>query len=339
MAHLISGNSANELWLNAKKLIDTEGKDVDVGNRKTKEVLHVYVELSRPTNKWVYRRIPPLSIGFALAELMWIVNGSQESQIIDFWNPQLKDYAADEGKDFYHGAYGYRLKISHGFEQLERAYQALSCNPNSRQAVLLIWSPKIDFPDNNGNPRSKDIPCNICSLLKIREGRLDWTQIMRSNDLVLGLPYNLVQFTGLQEILAGWLDIKVGTYNHYSDSLHIYDEYKHFKKVDYLHDAETLTNTDTLSISKKDFDRVAEEIFKRMKKMSAQQKPSADELCELATLGSKFEAYNNILFIIGAYGAIRQDLKPLAIDLVKKCTNPVYTNMWNQWIANNPLHK
>ena len=46
---------------------------------------------------------------------------------------------------------------------------------------------------------------------------------MRSNDIFRGLPYNFVQFTSMQEILAGWLKINVGSYNHVSDSLHIYE--------------------------------------------------------------------------------------------------------------------
>ncbi len=59
----------------------------------------------------------------------------------------------------------------------------------------------------------------------IRRGRLEWLQIMRSNDLVWGLPYNIVQFTSMQEIVAGWLDIDVGTYNQVSDSLHVYERH------------------------------------------------------------------------------------------------------------------
>ena len=52
---------------------------------------------------------------------------------------------------------------------------------------------------------------------------------MRSNDVLLGTPYNFVQYTSLQEILAGWLDIGVGSYNHYSDSLHLYE--RDIKKI------------------------------------------------------------------------------------------------------------
>ncbi len=46
---------------------------------------------------------------------------------------------------------------------------------------------------------------------------------MRSNDHFRGLPHNLIQFTTVQEVLAGWLGISLGSYHHYSDSLHVYE--------------------------------------------------------------------------------------------------------------------
>ena len=61
-----------------------------------------------------------------------------------------------------------------------------------------------------GNPSAEDIPCNLSSLLKIRKNQLEWMQINRSNDIYRGLPYNIVQFTTLQELMASWLGIEVG---------------------------------------------------------------------------------------------------------------------------------
>ena len=58
---------------------------------------------------------------------------------------------------------------------------------------------------------------------KIRDGTLEWLQVIRSNDMVLGVPHNFVQFTSMQEILAGWLGVECGSYTQISDSLHVYD--------------------------------------------------------------------------------------------------------------------
>ena len=59
----------------------------------------------------------------------------------------------------------------------------------------------------------------------IRGNKLEWLQVMRSNDLIWGTPYNFIQFTTLQEIMAGWLGVEVGAYNHISDSLHVYERH------------------------------------------------------------------------------------------------------------------
>ena len=79
------------------------------------------------------------------------------------------------------------------------------------------------MPEVDGKPVSPDIPCNVQSCLKVVGGSLDWLQIIRSNDLFLGLPYNLIQWTSLQEVFAGWIGLAVGSYNQVSDSLHVYD--------------------------------------------------------------------------------------------------------------------
>ena len=330
MANLIKANDANELWQLARDLIESEGDASDSRVGSTKEVLQVLFELSQPIEKWVYKRTPPISVSFALVELMWIVSGCQDSDIIDFFNPAYKKFTADEGKDAYHGAYGRRLRISHGVDQLERAYLTLKNNPNSRQVVMLLWDSELDTPNHDGSPRSKDIPCNICSMLKIRNGKLDWTQVMRSNDIVLGLPYNLVQFTGLQEIIAGWLGVEVGSYNHLSDSLHLYDKYENITDVGYNNEIKTVLNSDSLSIPKDDFDKISKDIFGRMREMMTKKTPY--ELQRLAMLSSKYDAYNNILLIIGANAARRYNYVPLVNKLIKECNNPIYVLLWNQWI-------
>jgi thymidylate synthase len=48
---------------------------------------------------------------------------------------------------------------------------------------------------------------------------------MRSNDVWLGLPYDLFTATILQELMAGWLGVELGTYHHHVDSLHLYAQH------------------------------------------------------------------------------------------------------------------
>ena len=289
MAEFIDGKTANDVWKKAVDMLLAQEATVSGRTGDVLELLHTFVSIENPRQKWVYDRIPPISISFALAEVVWIMNGEERSEVINYWNPRLSDFAGNG--DIYYGAYGKRIRSHFGFDQLERSYYALQNVPESRQVVIQIYDVGKDFPIDNGQPRSEDIPCNICSLLKVRDGKLEWSQIMRSNDILLGMPYNFVQFTSLQEILAGWLGLEVGSYNHYSDSLHLYC--RDFNKIGIGQEQE-LENTDSLSLGRNESEKIVKEIYDRMIALT-NINISEKELLSLGQLKSEYIAYNNIM--------------------------------------------
>ncbi len=217
-----SGQSADTVWTDAAtELIQRpdyahRGKSGD-----TREILRCVLRIRDPRRRWVLSRRPPYNPAFGLVEFIWIITGNNESRVVNYWNPGLPRYSG--AGDRYHGAYGFRLRREFGIDQIKRAFEVLANAPETRQAVLQIWKPNIDLPARDGNPVSKDVPCNVMSLIKVRDGHLHWTQIMRSNDIMRGLPYNIIQFTMLQEVMAGWLECELGEYFHLSDSLHVYE--------------------------------------------------------------------------------------------------------------------
>lgn len=321
-----SGKTANDVWTSAtEKLLYSEHPIVESRIGDMKEILHVVFSISDPREHWITRRVPPISIAFALAELVWILNGRDESKVINFWNPILPRYS---GKfDKYHGAYGFRIRHNFGFDQLERAYDALKSKPSNRQTVITIWDPEKDFPNKDGGSVNEDIPCNICSMLKVRDNKLEWTQIMRSNDIFRGLPYNFVQFACIQEILAGWLDVDIGSYTHFCDSLHLYAYDSEFLSI--AEDIE-LTNTDSLKLKKDKFEVVIDEMYHNMRIIS-DTSISESELFKLANLDNKEPAYCNIMYVISAYAARRLGFIDLEKELIARCSNGLYVHMWKKW--------
>ena len=213
--------SADALYSHLLYAVNNTGARAASRAGATKELLHVSAELYHPRRRWVVSREPALNAAFAVAEMIWIIRGRRDSAFLNYFNRALPQYAG-AGRT-YAGAYGWRLRRNLGFDQLRSAYLALKAAPHSRQVVLQIWDGRRDLPDGAA-PRSPDVPCNVVSLLKVRGGRLEWTQIMRSNDLFRGWPYNILQWTTLQEVMAGWLGLQVGTYHHLSDSLHMYEK-------------------------------------------------------------------------------------------------------------------
>ncbi len=222
MFQVLEETSADALWLKAAEWFEPGGLATKQDGRggQTAEVLRAGLTLRDPRQRWITSRAPAMNPAFALAEVIWIMCGREDSAFLDYFNPMLPRFAG-VGSTYY-GAYGHRLRKRFGIDQLERAYNALSGNPESRQVVLQIWDSSMDLPREDGSAQSEDIPCNIAALLKVRNGRLEWTQVMRSNDLIRGLPHNIVQFSSLQEIFAGWLEVDLGSYHHFADSLHLY---------------------------------------------------------------------------------------------------------------------
>lgn len=218
-----SGQSADIVWQKAAdELLHRPDYTHSGRNGDTREILPCILRIHDPRRRWILSRRPSYNPAFGLIEFIWIITGNNESRVLNYWNPNLPRYSG-VGEQ-YHGAYGFRLRHGFGLDQIKRTFDVLAHAPETRQAILQIWKPDIDMPGEDGSPASQDIPCNVMSLLKVRDGRLHWTQIMRSNDIMRGLPYNIIQFTMLQELMAGWLGCRLGEYLHLSDSLHVYEQ-------------------------------------------------------------------------------------------------------------------
>jgi thymidylate synthase len=217
---LFEAATASDLWIQAWTEAHGNGSLRQHPRGDSRELIHAALCLSAPRQRWVLSRTPAINPAFALAEVIWIMRGRDDAAFLTAWNNSLPQYAGSDSN--FYGAYGTRLRTRFGVDQLKRAAQALRHRPDQRQIVLQIWDPRSDLPLPDGSPRATDIPCNITATLKVSEGRLEWLQVMRSNDIVRGLPYNLVQWTTIHEVLAGWLGLELGEYLHVSDSLHVY---------------------------------------------------------------------------------------------------------------------
>lgn len=264
---------------------------------------------------------------FAIAEVVWILLGRNDSGFLNFWNPKLPQYCGYGPS--YHGAYGYRLRHGAGGDQLERAYHALRSNRDSRQVVLQVWDKACDMPHPDGSPQSQDIPCNIVAMLKIRDDVLEWMQVMRSNDLFLGTPHNFVQWTSLQEIMAGWLGCGVGSFVLVTDSLHLYD-----------HDSEMCTmtpsapdviNTDSLALPKIEFDKLIMDVGRAMDEL-IEPDLTPSRLSGLLNQMRVHTGWGNLFSIAAADAARRKGWKDEANDAASHCSNPALRLAWDAWL-------
>lgn len=328
MFRVFERQTADELWLALASAFAQGVAEQSSRAGATKELLHVALSIQDPRQRFVISRTPPINIAFALAEVLWILGGRNDSAFINYFNRGYSRFCGDG--PVYHGAYGDRLRRHLGIDQLERAYDALRANPDTRQVVLQIWDSSIDLPGPTGEPVSKDIPCNIVAMLKIRSGALEWTQIMRSNDLFRGLPYNIIQFTALQEVLAGWLGVRVGSYHQVSDSLHIYE--KEVLAVAASRPAEIEDNADSLCLPKADFDPVFAELLSTADRI-IDESSTAEQLARAANKAALPQSYRNILFVLCAEGARRRENASMMEEMISTCTNMAYRQLYRRWLS------
>lgn len=130
-------------------------------------------------------------------------------------------------------AYGYLIwkQKSHGhplFEGVMRTpwewcVDSLKADKDTRQALLRFSLPEHFWKGN------KDLTCTTHANFSIRDNKLNLSVVMRSNDMVKGLAYDLPFFISLGEKMVDELkdtypELKVGSYSHMAHSLHCYEK-------------------------------------------------------------------------------------------------------------------
>lgn len=329
MLPLFEADTADQVWRQAANALLTGNRYTTQRGRNgdTRELLHCTLHVRDPRQRWALSRQPAMNPAFAIVEVIWILCGRNDSGVVNFWNPALPRFAG-EGLT-YHGAYGHRLSVNFGIDQLRRAYLALKADADSRQVVLQIWDPSKDLPDENGIPKSKDIPCNIVSMLKIRQGKLDWLQVMRSNDIYRGAPHNFVQFTSLQEVMAGWLGVELGSYIHVADSLHLYEH--DLAELEISPEAPLVENEDQLGCPWPVFSHTLSIVEKVVDQLRSEELNSK-RFASLVDGQELPESWLNLLRIVAADAARRRGWNQEMEWAASACTNQALSTAWVRWL-------
>lgn len=209
----LRASSINELYFSTVRFILANGAHVSPRGLPTLEVSPGYLVLTDPRDRLLSIPGRAINPAFTVAEAVWVLSGSNDPWIFLF-NSKLREYT-DNG--VLQGAYGPRIRRWQGrIDQLDEVRKLLVKEPMSRQAVIQIFDPAIDYQG------FRDVACTLGHHFLLRDGYLHMFTTMRSQDVWLGLPYDIFTNTLLQEMLAGWVGAKPGNYYHKVDSLHLY---------------------------------------------------------------------------------------------------------------------
>ena len=195
------------------KLVNQNNGDSSRDGEVRGEIINATTIITNPTNNIMKNDVRKLSMKYAIGEMLWYMSGQNLLKEIQKYGKGW-DRMSDDGVHV-NSNYGWCISRKYGFDQWEWCKQELVKNPNSRRAVIHIKEPS--------DKESKDVNCTVCLQFFIRDGKLHCTAYMRSNDIWMGFPYDVFQFTCMQILMSMELEVEIGTYTHIAGSLHLYE--------------------------------------------------------------------------------------------------------------------
>jgi thymidylate synthase len=179
---------------------------------------HFQIDLSKGLPLLSLRKLP---LKIFVAEQIWFVMGENDPAWLRPFTKIWDDFIEEDGKVT---SYGYRWRKHFGRDQLAELIKHLKEKPGSRQAVVIAWDPKDD--GLTAKPK-KNVPCLYSFVINIIGGKVCMHNIVRSEDLFLGMPHDVAGFALLQMMIAQELNLPVGTYSHSISNAHLYsDQYE-----------------------------------------------------------------------------------------------------------------
>jgi len=156
-----------------------------------------------------------ISPGLAAARFLYLLTGRRDLQFIAPFSGGVRKFSAD-GIHLGGSAYGTQLFGDQpGADQIRRCAQIITSRPNTKRAAATL------FPPYTGNETSVDVACCLGIVFVPRSGTLDASVIMRANDALRLLPYNMFEFSMLAEMVARLTGLEAGTYRHLAVSMHL----------------------------------------------------------------------------------------------------------------------
>lgn len=187
-----------------------DGDVIAPRGQSTFELTDITVKIEDLAEAHVFYTARKVNRKIAAVEYTHLLGGVSSLEQLDLASNGRFSQFADNGRLM--GAYGPRIR-----HQLPRVIDLLSRAPDTRQAVMTIWH------GQEHAAASKDVPCTLTMQFMIRNNRLNMRVSMRSNDVVLGIPYDWFMFSRLGLSVASALGISPGSYTHTVGSMHLYE--------------------------------------------------------------------------------------------------------------------
>ncbi len=169
-----------------------------------------------PTNNTIQSVRRGVDINYAQAYADYVVNGGKNIDELIRLNPAVQRYISDKHVEGHAVNYGQRIAA-----QTNDTLKLLKEDSGTRRAVIQILLPE-DTVIAHTKHATMEYPCCKDLHFMLREGKLNLTVNMRSQNLPLVLVYDVYNFTAIQMFMCKELGVSPGFYHHNMDSAHVY---------------------------------------------------------------------------------------------------------------------
>lgn len=161
----------------------------------------------------------------AAAEIAWFLQGTQDPSFIQkhapFWDKFVETVnVGGQDKEVIQSSYGYRWRSHFGRDQLGDAVEALKADPTNRRVYVSAWDAE---QDGLLSQDQLNVPCPVGFNLSIVKGRLNSSITLRSSDLFVGLPYDVMGHAYLMDAIATTLNVELGYMGVALNHAHLYE--------------------------------------------------------------------------------------------------------------------
>lgn len=169
------------------------------------------------------RRVYPKT---AAAEVAWFLRAERSVRWLERYAKIWSKFVEADGETV-DASYGYRWRRHFGRDQMLLAIGALSANPTDRRVFVSAWDPG---GDGLGAPNQKNVPCPVGFTFSITpDRRLHSSVLIRSSDVFVGLPYDVMGHAILMQVVASSIektsgkDLPLGTMQMTLAHPHLYE--------------------------------------------------------------------------------------------------------------------
>lgn len=220
-----SGESWEDVYPDVLEDLKACGTTRESRTEVVKELLGYEISVEEPATRCLRNEGSFFNVFQALGHWLWIMAGRQDFPFISFYNKDARRFSSDGFR--LHGAYGPRLSGIGVYDQINKCIELINSTNQTRRALAPVFIPSYELAENRfEEDHSDEIPCPVALHFIPRAGELHLITYMRSQDAYRLLPLDMFTFTLIQEYVASSTSNDLGSYVHYSGSIHYREKHE-----------------------------------------------------------------------------------------------------------------